>query len=415
MTSLSGMEEGEGARRGGSASATAHALAVSFLLAATAFAALPPVFRVSPSPDELSWGRRSLVPWWFPEPRIMDKTLWSADYRQKYTQCIHHPTLARIVYRTVLTAAGYDKPPEAVWKYGASYNENIDRGNYLPLKMRRALRLTNAAFFAATVLVVYFGALRVLASPILAVLAVLPIVVEPTMRVGYKAVVPYAGADALFIFLLVFFWYVWLFVKDRPLAAVVWLGLVGGLAVSTKVNGLFVLAAAMVYYAVFARGWLRLAVPSGILALAAAVFLALDPVYFGGGFQWGWMVFRDTVALMFRLKEVTTDTSWGSFTKMETLAGAFPYLPFIVPAAAAVWRARSAQWFAVTFAWAVSIVVCNLALIYMPQPRYAAPARVAFFILVMAAGLSLWRGERESPAAVADSPGDPGRPAGGRH
>jgi len=384
-------------------------LALSLLVLATAFAALPPVYRATPSPDELTWARRSLVPWWFPEPRIMDKTLWSADYRQKYTQCIHHPTLARIVYRTVLTAAGYDKPPEAVWKYGASYDENIRLGNFLPSDMRFVLRLTNAFFFAATVIVAYLGLALILRSRLLGVVASLPIVFEPTMRITYKAVVPYIGADAVFVFLLVLAWFLWLRVKDRPLASTLVLGIIGGLAVSTKVNGVFVLLAAAAYYCFSSRGWRRLAVPAGILSLSAAVFLALNPVYFGGGWPWAVMVFRDTLSLMFDLKRVTTATSWGSFTPFETISGTFPCWPLAVPVVAVIWYARDKWWFGVTFAWAASVILCNLTLIYMPQPRDAAPVRIAFFVLMMSAGLTF-----ASAAPSAPQPASPGPTDGGQ-
>jgi uncharacterized membrane protein YwaF len=111
---------------------------------------------------------------------------------------------------------------------------------------------------------------------------------------------------------------------------------------------------------------------------------------------------------MFWLKDTTTATSWGTYSRLETVMGALPHLVFIVPIAAAVLAARRRHWFAVTFYWSMSVILCNLALIYMPQPRYAAPVRAALLLLVMASGLSqaarIWRAR--SAAAPVPQPAD---------
>lgn len=386
----------------------AGALLAVMVLAVAVMYAVPRAVRTGPSPDELSWGQRSLAPWWFPYERIWDKSLWAEQYRKEYTWCIHHPSLGRIVYRTVLGWAGHAEPPKGSWKHGASYSENLTLGNVLPKGMQFVLRLTNTAFYAAAAVLTFLGLNRILANSLLATLGVLTFIFEPTLTSGYKAVVPYVGADALFVFLLVLFWYAWLLLGRRPLACALALGIIGGLASSAKVNGAFALVAAAVFLAWTARGWLRLALPVLTVALASAIFLALNPVYFGGGFAWGARVLRDTLGLMFNLKEVTTATSWGSFTRFETFAAAFPYYPFLVPAAVLLWQSRREPWFAATFAWAASIIAMNLALIYMPQPRYAAPVRVAFLILVMACGSTLWRRLMEPTGLVCSV-----RPRGG--
>ncbi len=368
---------------------TAAALAI--VVSAALFSVMPQVYLARPAADELTWGARALTPWWFPEEKIADRSLRSPEYQRQYYFAIHHPSVARIVYRFALHRAGFYEPPEEAWEYGLGYNDNLALGHRLPYDFRLTLRSVNAAFFAGAVVFIYLSTALILANRFLAVVATLPFAFEPTISNGWKAVVPYIGADAIFLFFLAAFLYCLLRLKDKGLPGVLALGMIAGITVSTKVNGSFALIGALIYFAAYSRGWRRLAWPVILGAMSVAVFLALNPIYFGGGLSWAVSVFKDTLRLMFYLKETTTALDWGTYTRWETIIGAFPYLSFLVPIAIVVVSARREKWFPVVSCWSASIVVLNLFLVYMPQPRYAAPVRMAFFVILMASGLSLLR------------------------
>jgi hypothetical protein len=66
--------------------------------------------------------------------------------------------------------------------------------------------------------------------------------------------------------------------------------------------------------------------------------------------------------------------------------------------------------------WSVSIMLPNLALLYLFMPRYAAPVRMAFMVLFMAGGMSVV--ERVWPRLAPSSPSGgaaPCPPSSSRH
>jgi hypothetical protein len=366
-------------------------IALAFVVFAVLFAALPRVVTAEISHDDLNWVDRSLVPWWFPESRIMDKAQWSADYMQKYNYAINHPTVGRIVNRIALHALGmYDRPTHR-WNYSLTRPENIKLGNVLPFRITIGLRMVNLAFFLATAVIIYFGLAYILRNRFLAVLGVLPIAFEPVMTADFRCVVPYIGADAVFVFLTVLVWTAWLALGKRGMWGALVLGILAGLAVSTKVNAAFLVAGLMLYYAFTARGGRRLVQPLVLLAASIAVFLALNPIYFGGGWPWAKRVLADTLDLMVWIKNDKTSAAWAVYTRRETILAAFPCILFAAPVAALAWQARRSAWLAPTLFWSVPVIVGNLLLIYMPDPRYSAPVRVAFLVLLSAVSLHVMK------------------------
>ncbi len=361
-------------------------LGAAFVLAMVACATVPRVFDALPSADSVTWIDRSIVPWWFPEPRIMDKKGWTPEYYEEYYYATHHPTLARILYRTALHAIGVTERPTQKWDYQTSVEQNVRDGNAPAPRVTRDLRAVNLGVFAVTALVAYFGLSWVLGSRFLGALAVLPMVFEPTLSADFRAVLPYIGTDALATLWLVAFWVAWLGAARGGAWTVVLLGVVGGLACGTKINAAFMLAGACVYFAA-SSGWERAWKPLAIGGVSLGVFLALNPVYLGDGPAWTARVLRDVVETMRRL-EGTAELPWARYTREETLLAAFPHALFAVPVVAVLWRSRRDWWLGATAAWAGSVIALNLALIYMPLPRYSAPVRVAFWVMLAAAGFS---------------------------
>ncbi|MCD6405118.1 MAG: phospholipid carrier-dependent glycosyltransferase [Planctomycetes bacterium] len=331
-----------------------------------------------PSIDERTWVDRSLKPLWCDE---------GIDcYPDQYYYARHHPAFARLAYRLVLHSMGVYELDRPMADYDHSWEWNLERGAYPPLEIEMPLRLVNVAFLAGMVLLVYLGLKRILANRFLALAGCLPIIFHPPVHTG---VCPYIGADSMLLFWMAAFWYVWLLASKRGLGGVVVLGVTAGFLVSTKVNGAFAVLGACIYYAVVARGIRRLLWPMILVALAAVVFVVLNPVYRAGDFRWAFKVLSDTIALLFELKEHTADYDWGRCSRAETLLAAFPYWFFYLPTLALAVRYRHERWMSVTVSWALPTVLLNWSLIYIPFAKYAAPISVPFLVLFSAGGLCL--------------------------
>jgi hypothetical protein len=369
------------------AARTAIALALLTCLFVTA--AIRPVFLALPPVDEVTWADRSLSPWWFPYPRERpDGPNADSEYGKHYYYAIHHPTVTRIIYRFALHSAGIRRQPDITYDYSLTFDENIKRCNVLPYNMRTVLRVTNACFVLAALVLLFFALLRILQSRLLALAALLPIVYEPTLTGAFNCTVGYIGADAVLMFMLVCFLCAWLAVKDRGIPGAVILGLLAGLATSTKYSGAVVLIAAMVFYAFRERGRRRFALPFVAGSLATVVFLALNPVYFGGGLGWAANVFRDTISLHRRLQgEATLDALYIS-DRWELLRAYLPHVSFALPLLYAFREVRRAPWFAPTALWALSIIFGHLVVLKVFLPTYAGIVRLALLVLVMSAALT---------------------------
>ncbi len=331
-----------------------------------------------PSIDERTWVDRSLKPLWCDEG--ID------SYPDQYYYARHHPAFARLVYRFVLHSMGVYKLDRPMADYDHSWEWNLVRGAYPPLKIETALRLVNVAFLSGMVLVVYLGLKRILANRLLALAGCLPIIFHPPV---YTSVCPYIGTDSMLLFWMAAFWYVWLLISNRGLAGVVVLGVTAGFLVSTKVNGAFAVLGACIYYAVTARGIRRLLWPMTLVGLAALVFAVLNPVYRAGDLRWAFKVLGDTISLLFELKKHTADYTWGRCSKMETMLAAFPYWFFYLPTLFLMIRYRRERWMSVTVSWALPTILFNWSFIYIPFAKYAAPISVPFLVLFSAGGLRL--------------------------
>ncbi len=365
--------------------------AIAVVLGAVAWTA-PRVLRAEPSPDELTWLDRYLVSVRLPSERTPESADRTADFNLEYGYDINHPALSRIVYGTILRAAGVTKRPEKTYDYGATLRENQAHGNFLSDSERAKIRAVNLAVFAVAALVVYLAMYRILGNRILAAAGTLPVILDATLTADWRAVVPYPGADTLFFLMTVVVWAVWLRAGASSLTGAVVLGMAGGFVTTTKANGAFLVAGIVLYYAVRGRGLRRLALPLVAGMTAVAVFLILNPIYFGGGFPWMWRVFHDTLWTMGYVKADKTAQAWGQYTRWEIVLAGLPYVLFSLPALGLAWRARRTKWLAPTAFWALSIILGNLAFIYMADPRYTAPARVAFLALASVTALSALQG-----------------------
>jgi len=344
--------------------------------------------------DERNWVDRSL------------KRLWHAPgvehYPFEYYYATHHPSFARLVYRATLHAMGVYELDRPRYDYDHDFDWNLRRGAYPPLEIETPLRLVNVAFLSGMIALVYFALKGILANRALAAAGCLPLIFNHPIHSG---AVPYIGTDSMLLFWLAAFLFAWLKAGSRPLAGPLVLGLVGGLMISTKYNGLFPLLGAAVFLGVEAKGWRRLLRPAVMVLLAGALFLALNPVYRTGGLERSRKAFKDAAELHMRLKEKSLGREWTDESKVELLRISFPYLFFYLPAAAMVRHCRRRRWLGVLLAWAGPTVLLNWLFIYVALPRYAAPITMCFLVLFAAAGLNFLRDTWRLETAAAARPG----------
>jgi hypothetical protein len=300
---------------------------------------------------------------------------------------------------------GVRERPTYRWDYGTSVEENVRRGNVPPAWLLRNLRALNVAIYALTALMLYAAVAWATGRRLWGALGALPVIFDPTWTADFRAVLPYVGTDTLFFFWQTAFWLGLLWASRRGTPAAAALGVVGGLAVATKVNASFMLAGAVLYFVICSRGWGRLTRPLVLAAVSLTVFLALNPVYWGDGPGWTIQVFRDVKQVMLELSG-TADLPWATYSRREVVLAAFPHVVFAVPAALVLVRTQREWWFAPTAFWSASIIILNLALIYMPLPRYSAPVRAAFLTIVVLATATVLGDARMNGAC--------GREAGGQ-
>ena len=369
-----------------------------------------------PHIDERTWVDRSLKPLWSDD----------GDPRQGH-YATHHPSFARIVYGSVLNSLGIyecDRPlvvyamdaqrwlevitetgnarhplktpaREALVRYpqGRTGSElNLPRGAYPPLEIEMPLRLVNVAFLAGMIAFVYFGFKFVFRNRLAALAGCLPIIFCYPIVTGptpFTGVAPYIGADSMLLFWMAAFWYAWLRLGGGNVWRVALLGLIGGLMVSTKVNGAFPLAGACIYFFFASRGRQRILRPLLLGGIAFAVFIAMNPIFRAGDALWMARRLRNVVTLMLKLKHLTALQDWGQFSKWEVLSYSFPYWVFYLPVVAVLLEVRRKRWLRVTATWAAPVILLNWFLIYVPFPRYAGPIAMAFLVLFGMTGLQL--------------------------
>jgi len=367
-------------------SVSRRVLALAAVLFAGSLAALPNVFVGPMNNDDVTWAKRSLAPWGFTRP-AEPRERWSRETTLQYYYCIDHPAAARLVYGAALRAIGVSEITEEEWNDRESIEHNLARGRYLELGTRTVLRLVNFAFFLGTLALAYLGLEGIVGNKGLSAFGAMALAVEPTMTAGVNGVVTYIGADAVFVWCVVFAWFVWMSVGDRGLLGAAAAGAAGGLATATKINGSFVVIAIAAYYAASGRGWGRVARPLAAGVAAAAVFLALDPVYLSGGLSWMVEAFRDTIARRLDVKETYGGEAMGLSTRIEMSLAMLPQMYFLAPVAGILAAWRREAWFRATFFWATGVIVLHFALLFRHMPRYEAPVRAAFLILFLGAGL----------------------------
>jgi len=168
------------------------------------------------------------------------------------------------------------------------------------------------------------------------------------------------------------------------------MGVVIGLALSTKLNGGLLLVAYLVYLVLESKGIDRVWRPVAFVSTAFTVFVAVNPVLQKGGVAGLFDTLRAMLAWrgrVYRLHEHLFGTmpGWKMFTFM------FPYWYLLPLAALLVWGNRRERWFAPVILWSLFLVVGTAVTINQPFTRYLMPIDFGITVSVMLSAIAISR------------------------
>lgn len=309
---------------------------------------------------------------------------------------IDHPALSNWVDWAVLRALRADVSSVPAIDPNRSYEWNVAH-RLAPRYPVMVLRAAGTTALVAAMVCFFFLCRGALGNPVWAFLIVAPLVLPPYLGRyvgGYIWTDPYlAFFTALSGLLLVSF-----HLSGRPAhwARVICMGVIAGLAVSTKLNGGLILLAYAAYLAAVSRGARRFVLPAAAAAVAFAVFVAVNPVMWHGG-PAGWLgVMGEMLRMRARVLQMHAHL-FGEFAFADRLLFLFPLWYLLPVFAFFVVKARREKWFLPAALWAGFLIIGTVATTAEPFNRYRMPLDFGLAILV---GLSvcqalerLWRRE----------------------
>ena len=304
-----------------------------------------------------------------------------------YAYATDHPSIKRHVYRWVLGKIGVHDINIPDVDYSRTEKWNIEAGRVPSMGIVIPLRITNAAFVVAALVLVFFTALLVLRDAYLSLAVVVPLLLSGHIAPG---VVAYIGCDAILAFTLALSLFVLVALVQRgiasSLAGTLMLGVTGALALSTKFNGGLVIVAFCVYLVLVNRGIDRLFKPFIAATLCAAVFVLLNPVVRGGGIDWALGVAWD----MLGRRRYIWQSQYAEFplSRAALVARFFPWAAFLLPLAGALVRLRKEKWALPVSVWSAVLVLGTLASVNRTYARYYLPVEMAAFFI---SGAAAWR------------------------
>ena len=327
----------------------------------------------------------------------------------KFRYSIDHPSIKRHVYGWVLHAIGVHEMSVPDVDYTKNKEWNLERGRVPPLDVSIALRFTNAAFMAGALVLIFLTGLVVLRNAYLSLLV--PVGLILSRRVAEGAVA-YLGCDAILAFFVALTLFVWVLLAERGKASSLYgaaiIAAVAGLALSSKLNGGLVIISYCLYLAIVNRGAKRFTMPLLAAAVCVAVFVALNPVMWGGP---TWTP-AGAVRAMFRHRENIWLSQYSErpMPRMWLVTVFFPYAAFLPAFVAIAVFLRKEKWVLPVCIWAAVLVAGTLASVNRTYARYYVPIDMATFTAAGLLGWSLVKRPRSEGAGKAS----PAAKRGGR-
>lgn len=356
--------------------------------------------------DEAAWFQRSQDwPTSFEDP---DAYAWAIDV----------PAVNRWVYSAVLKSTGLDVIPEgerrvwtirehkgrpALFAYDARWPHTpgfpmtaealAERerllGAYAPRRAIVAMRLANVLAFGGALVCLWLAAVQVLEGrKLAAALAALPLAVNSLFQAPPTGIAWRLWSGDVYLVLFLTGGLAGLLWLARRGMAATWrgaaiLGTAAGLAVSSKLTGLLFLWAVMVYLAISARGFRRLAMPALCAAVAFAVFVVMNPAFYLTG-RAPWTVCQDMLTRRSTVAAVWT-SGHGALSAAEALGEAVGGLwPMLFLAGLGLWFMRRAWWTLPVALWAAFLVAgsaAGMVSMGIGHDHYRAPIELAAWFL----------------------------------
>jgi hypothetical protein len=326
---------------------------------------------------------------------------YAGEHNRLYS--LDHPAIYRWVGRAVLSITGtpIGEIPTPDGEHDFQWNTENRHAPWAPVLV---LRKTTATAYVLALLALFFAARVALGSYVWGFFLGAWLAIPE--RLGWF-VAGYIMTDAYLALFIAVSLLVWLvFNRSRnPLAPwrVAVMGVVIGLAVSSKVNGALVLLAYMSYLAIRARGARCVLLPLEAAAAAFAVFVAINPIMLFNT-PVGWLsVIHDMVG---RREEVLSihKYNFGEFGIWQRLGYLFPlYYLFPLPVfLIAIIKASRQPWFLPVALWAAFLIAGTAATLTQGFYRYVMPVDFAVATIVTLSAASVIQRLRRREITIKD-------------
>lgn len=310
---------------------------------------------------------------------------------------IDHPAVFRWIDAAVLRAFDVEIGKVPVVDPYKPVKWSIENGFAAPRRPVMFLRGAGAASLLGAMILLFLVARRALGGCIWGFVVAIPLVLPGHIGLTVGG---YLFTDAYLAFFLALTLLVWLrfHYSAAPLSypRVAVMGLVIGLAVSTKINAGLLLIAYLIYVFMLSSGasrWLKAFV---VLSASLAVFVAVNPIMWQGGPVWWAEVIGRMLKHRANVIEVHKSL-FGEHAFLNRLAFMLPMWYLLPLMALLVARMRHEKWFLPVTLWAALLVAGTALTANQPFMRYRMPIEMALAVIMVLSAVTfavrLSRGE----------------------
>jgi hypothetical protein len=345
---------------------------------------------------------------------VLRKSPADAGAKLDYWRAIDHPAMRRWVDRAVLGAAHVEIGEVPAVDYDRGTEWNVRNGRVAPRAPVQAIRCANAVALLGALAAVFFVSRIALGASAWAFLVAAPVALS---REFGRAVGGSILPDAYLAFFLAWVLCAWVLFHLSTEPARWWrvcaMGVLVGLTVSSKLNGVLVLFAYSLYLLLIVRGVSRLWLTGLFVAVAFAAFVAVNPVMWTGPVGWAGVI-SDTFVHRMRVIEMHKNL-FGESTFAQRLPLMFPYWYFLPLLLVVILKARDEKWFVPVCLWSVFLVAGTAVTVNQPFVRYFMPINMGLSVIAMlsciAVAKRLYNGEMRLPDLLRWGRGDAAGPA----
>ncbi len=286
---------------------------------------------------------------------------------------IDHPALFHWVDRAILSVLNVEIGDVPEVRPDKDYYWHIAHNQIAPRDAVIVLRWANVAALAAAFVMVYLISRLICGGHLWGFVAVVPLAFSRTLAADVGG---YIKTDAYLAFFLALSLYLWLrfhaTARPQRLAHLLAMGLVTGLAVSTKLNGGLLLLAYCLYLVIICRGGDRLMAPFLSCLIAFTIFVIVNPVMQHGGISGMACALREMLeqrAFTYRMHDLKLGPKSAGFMFLFM----FPRWYLLPVLAVVIAAARREKWFLPVILWSLFLILGTAFTIKQPFNRYLMP------------------------------------------